>query len=130
MPPNSNINENEINSIIEEKINKKLLDYKKSTNEDLISDIIKLYFQILDKDSIYGNVHLFYSRNMNNYLNIKKLVDDANNYHYQGRGIEGMKNYSDISKVLNEKNQKVFEVVDCEIQNNEEPGKNDFSFRK
>ena len=131
IPDNYNINQQKINDIIKEKIDKKLLGLNKTTNttnEDWISDIIKLYFQILDKKSVYGNVHLFYSRNMNNFLNIKKFVDDANNYYYQGRGIEGMKNYSDISKVLNERSQKVFEVVDCQIHNNEDADKNDFSF--
>ena len=129
IPDDFSINQKTINSLIEEKINKKLSDLKKTTNEDWISDIIKLYFQILDKNSIYGNVHLFYSRNMNNYLNIKKLVDDANNYYYQGRGIEGIKNYSDISKVVNERSTNVFEYIDYQIQNNEEVEKNDFSFR-
>lgn len=129
IPDDFSINQKTINSLIEEKINKKLSDLKKTTNEDWISDIIKLYFQILDKNSIYGNVHLFYSRNMNNYLNIKKLVDDANNYYYQGRGIEGIKNYSDISKVVYERSTNVFEYIDYQIQNNEEIEKNDFSFR-
>jgi hypothetical protein len=148
IPDNHNINQQKINDIIKEKIDKKLLDLNKTTNttnEDWISDIIKLYFQILDKNSIYGYVHLFYSRNMNNYLNIKKLVDDANNYYYQGRGIEGMKNYSVISKVVNEKSTNVFEYIDYRIQNNEDVEKevekevekdidkdiekNDFSFR-
>ena len=129
---NNNLDQQKINSIIEEKVNKKLSDLKKTTNEDWISDIFKIYFQILDKNFIYGNVHLFYSRNMSNYLNIKKLVDDANNYYYKGIGIERMKNYSDISKVVNEKSTNVFEQIDYLIQNNEyneDLEKNDFSFR-
>ncbi len=125
IPEDYKINQEKIDNIIDEKI----LNLNKSTIEDWISEILKLYFQILDKDSIFGNVHIFYSRNMNNFLNIKKLVDDANNYHYQGTGIDGGKSYSDISKVVSQKEKKIFENIDFQIQNNEDTEKNDFSFR-
>ena len=130
IPEDYKINQEKIDSIIDAKINKKFLNLNKSTTESWISEIFKLYFQILDKDSIFGNVHTFYSRNMNNFLNIKQLVDDANNYYYQSTGFEGGKSYSDISKVLNQKEQKIFENIDFQIQNNEDVAeKNDFSFR-
>ena len=115
---------------------------KKSTNEDLIEDIIKLYFQILDKNIIYGDVHCYYSRNMSNLMNIKSLVDDANDYYYQKRDVKDMKIILDRSKELN---KQTFEKVNYQIstpflnsesqskineeEEDQENEKNNFSFR-
>ena len=115
---------------------------KRSTNEDLIDDIIKLYFQILDKNIIYGDVHCYYSRNMSNLMNIKKFVDDANDYYYQKSNVKDIKKILDRSKELS---KTTFEKVDYQIttpninnsqsKNNEdeeeeeeENEKNNFSF--
>ena len=112
IPEDYKINESKINKIIEEKIDQKLRNLKKSTNEDLIEDIIKLYFQILDKNIIYGDVHCYYSRNMSNLMNIKKLVDDANEYYYQKSNVKDIKKILDRSKELN---KATFEKVDYQI---------------
>ena len=141
IPEDYKINETKINNIIDDKVNKKLITLKKSTNEDLIEDIIKLYFQILDKNIIYGDVHCYYSRNMSNLMNIKSLVDDANECYYQKRDVKDMKQILDRSKELN---RTTFEKVDYQITtpniynsetqskyNGEEDGeieKNNFSF--
>lgn len=112
IPEDYRINELKINKIINGKINQKLINLKKSTNEDLIEDIIKLYFQILDKNIIYGDVHCYYSRNMSNLMNIKKLVDDANEYYYQKSNVKDIKKILDRSKELN---KATFEKVDYQI---------------
>lgn len=142
IPEDYKINESKINNIINEKVNKKLINLKKSTNEDLIEDIIKLYFQILDKNIIYGDVHCYYSRNMSNLMNIKSLVDDANDYYYQKRDVKDMKIILDRSKELN---KQTFEKVNYQIstpflnsesqskineeEEDQENEKNNFSFR-
>ena len=142
IPEDYKINETKINKIINEKVKQKLINLKKSTNEDLIDDIIKLYFQILDKNIIYGDVHCYYSRNMSNLMNIKKFVDDANDYYYQKSNVKDIKKILDRSKELS---KTTFEKVDYQIttpninnsqsKNNEdeeeeeeENEKNNFSF--
>ena len=112
LPEDYKINETKINKIINDKVNQKLINLKKSTNEDLIEDIIKLYFQILDKNIIYGDVHCYYSRNMSNLMNIKKLVDDANEYYYQKSSVKDIKKILDRSKELN---KTTFEKVEYQI---------------
>ena len=112
IPEDYKINEAKINKIINEKVKQKLINLKKSTNEDLIDDIIKLYFQILDKNIIYGDVHCYYSRNMSNLMNIKKFVDDANDYYYQKSNVKDIKKILDRSKELS---KTTFEKVDYQI---------------
>ena len=129
IPNEYNINKKEINNKIKEKMNKKLLDLKDSTNEDLITDIIKLYYQLLDKNSIYGNVHIFYSNNMINFMGIKKLIDNVNDIYYQGRQVGEIKPYKDRSIEVNQ-GPLVFEKVNYQIENeeNEDNERNNFSF--
>ena len=137
IPDDYNINNDEIEKIIDNKINQKLNIINNNKKDDLISDIIKLYYQILDQNSIYGYVHWFYSRNIIGLMNINKLIDNVNNLYYEGADLKGIKSYLERSNKLNQ-NQGLFETVNYYIDQSmnegsediEESEKNNFSFRK
>ena len=105
----------EIDKIIEEKIEEKLVNINKNNNEELISDIIKLNYQILDQNYIFGDVFCFYSRNISYLIDTQKLINEANNYYYHinKNKNQNIKSFYDRSRELN---QNLFETVNYQIQ--------------
>ena len=133
IPDDYKINNDKIDNEIDKKINEKLnyIDNHKKIN--LIEYTLKLYYEILDKNTIFGVVHLFYSRNINKLMNITKLIDNVNNLYYQSVEFREMKSYQ-----LRSKGQNLFETINYNIdgddqymnEENEESEKINFSFGK
>ena len=110
---NNNVDEEKIKNIVEEKINKKLININFENNEDLISDILKLNYQILDQNFIYGDVYCYYSRNISMLMNTKELINEANNYYYNYNKGKNLKSIVDRSR---EANTNLFETVNYQIE--------------
>ena len=133
IPDDYKINNDKIDDEIDNKINEKLnyIDNHKKIN--LIEYTLKLYYEILDKNTIFGVVHLFYSRNINKLMNITKLIDNVNILYYQSVEFQEMKSYQ-----LRSKGQNLFETINYNIdgddqymnEENEESEKINFSFGK
>ena len=114
---NGNIDDekkDEIEKIVNKKINEKLLNVNFGNNEDLVSDIIKLNLQILDQNYIYGDVYCFYSRNISMLMNTKEYINEANNYYYHSNQGKNLKSLVDRSR---EANINLFETVNYQVQN-------------
>ena len=118
-------NKQKINSIIDEKINKRLLQEKRNTRSDLMNTIMKLYCQIGDNCDIYGDVYTYYSRNISCLLNMKQIIDNANNYHYDA--IKFIDNKYPLERKGT--NKKLFENVAYDIKDSRQEY-SDFSFKE
>ena len=76
------IEQKKIDKIIDEKIEEKLVNINKNNKEELISDIFKLNYQILDQNYIFGDVFCFYSRNISYLIDTQKFINEANGIYY------------------------------------------------
>ena len=119
------LDKKEIEKIVDEKIEKKLININTTNNEDLISDIIKLNCQIYDQNYIFGDVFCFYSRNISILMDTKKLINEANNYYYHYREVKDIKNIKDRK----EANQNLFETVNYQVIKDSPSFESDFSLR-
>lgn len=119
------LDKKEIEKIVDEKIEKKLININTTNNEDLVSDIIKLNYQILDQNLIYGDVFCFYSRNISILMDTKKLINEANNYYYHYREAKDIKNIQDRK----EANQNLFETVNYQVIKDSPSFESEFSLK-
>ena len=120
------LDKKEIEKIVDEKIEKKLININTTNNEDLVSDIIKLNYQIFDQNLIYGDAFCFYSRNISLLMDTKKLINEANNYYYHYREVKDIKNIQDRGK---EANQNLFETVNYQVIKDSPSFESEFSLR-
>ena len=118
------IEQKKIDKIIDEKIEEKLVNINKNNKEELISDIFKLNYQILDQNYIFGDVFCFYSRNISYLIDTQKFINEANSIYYNINKNQNIKSFYDRRRELN---QNLFETVNYQIQDT--LNDSDFSLR-
>ena len=117
-------NQQKINEIINEKIDKKLLQEKRNTKADLMDTVMKLYWKIGEKCDIYGGKYPYYSGNITRLLYIKQIIDDVNSFDY-----DNVKFTDNKIPYLERKatNKKLFENIPYDIKDSKQD-LSDFSF--
>ena len=115
IPEDFKIDQKKIEKLVEKRIESKLKQFKTDTTNDLINDTLKLYFQILDKNSIYGYAFTFYSRNINLLMDIKKLADYVINFLVQRKDIVDKKSYNNRIKEVDER-RHIFDAFNSQIK--------------
>ncbi len=118
------IEQEKIDKIIDEKIEEKLVNINKNNKEELISDIFKLNYQILDQNYIFGDVFCFYSRNISYLIDTQKFINEANSIYYNINKNQNIKSFYDRRRELN---HNLFETVNYQIQDT--LNDSDFSLR-
>ena len=103
-------NEEEINNALEGKINKKMkkLNFEGKTNKQMKNEMMKMYYDTIDINYLYGDRYLYTCMNIGNFLNIKDIISDAYNTNFYAE-------------------ESFFEKIKYNIQNNPENSEATFS---
>ena len=86
----------------------KKLNFEGKTNKQMKNEMMKIYYDTIDINYLYGDRYLYTCMNIGNFLNIKDIISDAYNTNFYAE-------------------ESFFEKIKYNIQNNPENSEATFS---